>query len=228
MTRGGTVGVASLHRVKMPGNSVWSAESSRTCVSRVSECAGFKRSMYRRSEKCTNRTKYEAILGGRFGPLGRKPHCGDYSHLTKRAMGLKTCAIYWLDPKGETLRLVEVATDIEDEISIEPITVGAGCSGRCRRDGTSGDPVQAATGLGRSLVLRGAARGSRVRSAAHHGRWQRARCSRRRSFRRAPIRDHRAGDTRCRRSAGIASRSQRARVRHAREEQGRTREIVLR
>lgn len=49
--------------------------------------------------------------------------------ITRRSMSLKTCAIFWLDTKGEALRLVELATDNEDSISFEPITVGTGAVG---------------------------------------------------------------------------------------------------
>jgi diguanylate cyclase (GGDEF)-like protein len=49
--------------------------------------------------------------------------------LTRRALGLKTCAVFWLDPRGQALRLVEVVTDDEDGIATQPIPVGAGAVG---------------------------------------------------------------------------------------------------
>lgn len=49
--------------------------------------------------------------------------------IARRTMALKTCAIYWLDTRGSSLRLVEVVTDDEDRIRTEPIPVGTGAVG---------------------------------------------------------------------------------------------------
>jgi diguanylate cyclase (GGDEF)-like protein len=49
--------------------------------------------------------------------------------LTRHALGLKTCALFWLDARGQSLRLVEVVTDDEDQIAAAPIAVGAGAVG---------------------------------------------------------------------------------------------------
>lgn len=48
-------------------------------------------------------------------------------NLTRRTMGLRTCALLWVDAKGQHLRLVEAATD--DAIQTEPIPAGAGALG---------------------------------------------------------------------------------------------------
>jgi diguanylate cyclase (GGDEF)-like protein len=49
--------------------------------------------------------------------------------ITRRALGLKTCAIFWVDAKGESLRLVEFAAEDEESVSFDPITIGAGAVG---------------------------------------------------------------------------------------------------
>ncbi len=49
--------------------------------------------------------------------------------LARRTLDLHTCAIYWLDAKGATLRLVEAVTDAGDIFTKEPIAVGAGAVG---------------------------------------------------------------------------------------------------
>jgi two-component system, cell cycle response regulator len=49
--------------------------------------------------------------------------------LARRTLDLHTCAIYWLDAKGATLRLVEAVTDAGDIFNKEPIPVGAGAVG---------------------------------------------------------------------------------------------------
>lgn len=49
--------------------------------------------------------------------------------LASKTLDLHTCAIYWLDPKGATLRLVEAVTDSGEIFSKEPIAVGAGAVG---------------------------------------------------------------------------------------------------
>jgi len=49
--------------------------------------------------------------------------------LASKTLDLQTCAIYWLDPKGATLRLVEAVTDAGEIFSKEPIAVGAGAVG---------------------------------------------------------------------------------------------------
>lgn len=48
-------------------------------------------------------------------------------NLTRRTMGLRTCALLWVDAKGQHLRLVEAATD--DAIQTELIPSGAGALG---------------------------------------------------------------------------------------------------
>lgn len=49
--------------------------------------------------------------------------------VARRTLDLHTCAIYWLDAKGSTLRLVEAVTDAGDIFNKEPIAVGAGAVG---------------------------------------------------------------------------------------------------
>lgn len=59
--------------------------------------------------------------------------------LARRTMDLRTCALFWSDAKGKTLRLVEAATDDAD-IETDPISSGAGALG-------------AAVSLGRTVAL---------------------------------------------------------------------------
>ncbi|MEZ4406778.1 MAG: diguanylate cyclase [Polyangiales bacterium] len=47
--------------------------------------------------------------------------------LARRTMGLRTCALFWSDAKGATLRLVEAAS--EDDLVTAPIPSGAGALG---------------------------------------------------------------------------------------------------
>ncbi len=49
--------------------------------------------------------------------------------VTRRAMGLRTCALYWLDARGQSLRLVEAVTDAPAALRHDPISVGAGAVG---------------------------------------------------------------------------------------------------
>jgi diguanylate cyclase (GGDEF)-like protein len=49
--------------------------------------------------------------------------------LASRTLDLHTCAIYWLDAKGATLKLVEAVTDAGDIFNKDPIAVGAGAVG---------------------------------------------------------------------------------------------------
>lgn len=49
--------------------------------------------------------------------------------IARRTLGLKTCALFWLDARGEALRLVDAATSEPEELSHEPIAVGAGAVG---------------------------------------------------------------------------------------------------
>jgi diguanylate cyclase (GGDEF)-like protein len=49
--------------------------------------------------------------------------------LARRTLDLHTCAIYWLDAKGSTLRLVEAVTDAAEIFNKDPIAVGAGAVG---------------------------------------------------------------------------------------------------
>ena len=51
--------------------------------------------------------------------------------LARRTMALRTCALFWVDAKGQTLRLVEAATDDEAgvELNEDPLPMGAGALG---------------------------------------------------------------------------------------------------
>ncbi len=48
--------------------------------------------------------------------------------LARRTLSLRTCALFWLDARGRTMRLVEAATD-EADLVTDPIDVGAGALG---------------------------------------------------------------------------------------------------
>jgi len=48
--------------------------------------------------------------------------------LARRTLSLRTCALFWLDAKGRTMRLVEAATDDADLVT-DPIDIGAGALG---------------------------------------------------------------------------------------------------
>ncbi len=69
------------------------------------------------SEEARTRGSLEEIHASLVGLL----------NLTRRTMQLRTCALLWVDAKGQHLRLVEAATD--DAIQTEPIPSGAGALG---------------------------------------------------------------------------------------------------
>jgi two-component system cell cycle response regulator len=48
--------------------------------------------------------------------------------LARRTLSLRTCALFWIDARGRTMRLVEAATDDADLVT-EPIDTGAGALG---------------------------------------------------------------------------------------------------
>ncbi|MBL8600989.1 MAG: diguanylate cyclase [Myxococcales bacterium] len=83
----------------------------------------------RRDEAARMRASLEEIHASVVGLLG----------LGRRTLGLRTCALFWVDARGRTLRLVEAATD-DAELVTEPISAGAGALG-------------AAVSLGRPVVL---------------------------------------------------------------------------
>lgn len=50
-------------------------------------------------------------------------------NLIRRTMGLHTCALFWTDVKGRSVRLVEAATADEAELQENPMPVGTGAMG---------------------------------------------------------------------------------------------------
>ena len=146
--------------------------------------------------------------------------------LTRRAMALQTCAVYWLDSKGEALRLVEVATQDVTAMSSQPIAIGAGAVGgacalgrpvilsRLRAD-YGGLTYYAANPGIRSFAAVPISDGGQVRGVLVAG-----------PMRRALVRPGRAGNAGGLGDANVAARAQRARVRNAREEQRRTRQAI--
>jgi two-component system cell cycle response regulator len=49
--------------------------------------------------------------------------------LARSTLGLHTCALYWIDARGQQLRLIEAVSDAGDRLRREPIAVGAGAVG---------------------------------------------------------------------------------------------------